>query len=147
MNKEEFSHFKKRLSKVNELRRLFWAELRSTRKEFISKYPSQDFKSDSQWKEIMCSLNDMWESTIKEEMRRELNLPRKDHPHRPRIGGGLYVSDRLCIICGLPLIGRQKLFCSESCCNIKKSRKYRESNKEGNIKAQKKYLDKWYPDK
>lgn len=34
----------------------------------------------------------------------------------------VYTSENLCVVCGLPLIGRQKSYCSESCRNIRKSR-------------------------
>jgi len=139
MDEKDFANFKKRLSKVNELRRLFWAELRAVRNDLLSKYPGKDFKDDPQWQTIMCFLNDMFESTIREEFRREMNLPRQDQPHRSRPPCGLYAGDKLCVICGSPLIGRQKSFCSKSCRNVNKSRRYRQKNPDKYRESQLKY--------
>jgi predicted nucleic acid-binding Zn ribbon protein len=146
VDKNELSYFKRRLSKVNELRRLFWTELRTLRKDFLSRYPAKDFKEDPQWQEIRCSLNDMWESTFKEDMRRKTDLPRKDLPHLPRPAGGLYANERRCVVCDLPLIGRQKSYCSEICRNISKGKRFRAADRERYRKIQAKYYKTYYPD-
>jgi mRNA-degrading endonuclease RelE of RelBE toxin-antitoxin system/predicted nucleic acid-binding Zn ribbon protein len=144
--KEKLLDLKKRLSKVNELRRLFWTEFRALHNDFLFQYPGRDFKDDPQWQEIMNIFNDMRETTLTEETRRRLfhnpqSIIYDATPHK-----GLYKANRLCVVCGLPLKGRQRLYCSEICHNIKKSRKWREENPDEKRKSELKYLKDLFPD-
>lgn len=129
LKKENFSDLKERLSRVNELRRLFWTELRSLRNDFLFQYPVKDFIDNPNWQKIMCSLNDMWESTLTEEIRRRLFHTPGSLIYDIASHKGIYEVNKLCLFCGLPLKGHQRSYCSERCRNNAKSNRYRRKTK------------------
>jgi len=133
--------YERRISKVNEMRRKYWSELRALRNDLLSKYRDSPDGSvniiDSDAKELLQTVNDMWKSCVYEEMRRS-SKTHKDGT------GGLYTSDKLCKVCGLPLSGRQKAYCREECQDIARSRKWRTNNPDAKAKSNKKYLNKYY---
>jgi len=144
MEEDDYLQFKKELSKINEKRKEFWAELRNARNEFLSNHPPKNYKDDSQWQEIYCFIRGMWESTFKEELRRQMGLPIKGIDSR-RLPRGLYKNNLLCEVCGFPLTGRQKANCSDYCRNVKKSKKYRATHPEEKQKSNLKYLKECFP--
>ena len=63
-----------------------------------------------------------------------------DGPREKR-RAGLFESDRLCPVCGLPFSGRaDKQYCSDSCKAKAKSRRWRKANPEKKRKSEYKYL-------
>ena len=140
MDSGDYQDFLTRISKINELRVRFWSEFRDCRNKFLKSYPPSGSQNDHQWKEIKNLLDDMWKSTVTEEIRRQLF-----HAPGSLIEGvtpktGLYKSNKLCIVCGLPLQGRQKSYCSESCRNIRKSRQWRKNHPDKKREIELKYL-------
>ena len=161
MKAEEIKKYNHRISKVNEIRRKYWGELRDLRNDIISQYRDKPDGpvniTDPDAKELLQTMNDMWESGVMEEIRRRskthrsktiplcpvCSTPLKDFVPKKRGGaGGLYTSDKLCEVCGLPLSGRQKAYCSNECRRNARSRKWRRNNPEA--KANQKYLNKYY---
>lgn len=141
MLKRDYLYYKRELSKLNEQRKKFWKELRLLRNSVLSKY---DPKNDAECLELYRLINDMWESTHKEDLRRQ----NKILPQRDELLGksndleGLYKSDRLCVICSLPIEGNlRKIYCSEQCRQISKSRRYRIENPDGKMIANYRYLN------
>lgn len=146
MDNDDYLEFKKQISVINEKRIVFWTAYRNTRNQFLRKYPRQEFESDPKWQEILCLLNDMEKSTFTEELRRKLF-------HNPNsiIDGatpktGLYKGRKKCVVCGLPLTGRQKSYCSATCRDNAKSRKWRKENPDEKRKSELKYLKYCFPD-
>lgn len=164
MKAEDKKIYNRRISKVNEMRRKYWDELRTLRNEILLQYriaPTGPVEiTDPDAKELLQTLADMWESGAMEDMRRRSKTPRsKTIPLCPTCGkpmnefipkkkggaGGLYNSDERCVVCLRPLSGRHKKYCSETCRVIEKSRKYRKNNPDAKAQANQKYLNDIYP--
>ena len=139
MKEKETKDIKKRISTVNELRNKFWTEYRKLRNDFLSNYPSKEYESDSDWQELFQSINDMFQSCVKEDIRRQLIT--RQNPFKVGEESGLLSNNRLCVVCKLPLTGRQTKYCSERCKGISKSRKFRKEHPAEKMKSDHKYLD------
>ncbi len=175
MEKNEKKTFLEKISRANELRREFWTEYRKVRNEFLLKYPAEECKNDPDWQEVVHLLNDLFQPLITEEMRRDTGLipdrispgqasrlpleslfntfasGLESHfenlkPHEKRTPSGIFRSNELCVVCGLPLSGRQQKFCQEKCRSIAKSRKWRKENPDQKQLVNLKYLDSIKPD-
>lgn len=164
MKEKDKKIYNRRISKVNEMRNKYWGELRKLRNEVLLQYrtsPTGPVEiTDPDAKELLQTLDDMCESCIREDMRRDSATPRsktiplcpfcsaplKDFiPKKKGGAGGLYTSDNLCIVCRLPLSGRQLSYCSEACRSKARSRKWRENNPDAKAQANQKYLNDCYP--
>ena len=66
MNKKNYTKYKRELSKLNEVRKKFWKELRSLRNNLLKNH---DPKDDAECIELFRFINDMWESGLKEELK------------------------------------------------------------------------------
>ncbi|HPL67711.1 MAG TPA: hypothetical protein PLG94_14360 [Smithellaceae bacterium] len=163
MKEEDIKKYKHSISKLNEIRRKYWSELRSLRNDLIVRYRDKPVGPvniiDPDAKELLQTLDDMWESCAMEDMRRSSKTPRsktiplcplcsaplKDFIPKKKDGaGGLYTSDEKCMVCGLPLSGRHKKYCSDVCRINDKSRRWRQKNPDDKARANKKYLNKYY---
>jgi len=160
---EDKQIYKLQISKINERRRKYWSDLRALRNDIFLRYrdnPDGPVKiTDSDAIELLQTVHDMWESGSMEDMRRSsethrsrtmprcpvCSAPMNDFiPKKKVVAGGLYTSDKLCKVCGLPLSGRQKAYCREECRGIARSRKWRTNNPDAKAKSNKKYLNKYY---
>ncbi|NLI32048.1 MAG: hypothetical protein GX422_04585 [Deltaproteobacteria bacterium] len=176
MEKNEKKTFLDRISKVNELRRAFWNEYRKVRNAFLGKYQGEEYEDDPDWQEIFHLLIDLYQPLIAEEMRRDTGLiphriplslssnptSEKDlfnrfataleshfenlKPHDERARSGIFRANKLCLVCGLPLSGRQRNYCQEKCRSIAKSRRWRKENSDQKQLENLKYLDSIKPD-
>jgi hypothetical protein len=153
MNRQDIEEFKKDISDVNGFRIKFWSAYRAVRNRFLTEFPSDKYKTDPEWMEILDSLDDMYESCIKEDMRRQIAppfrkrfTPRNTSGVKKRIASGLYSSNKLCLFCCTPLTGRQQKYCSERCKNNAKSQRFRKNNPEKKEKSNLKYLKEIFPD-
>lgn len=143
MNEKDKETIMERLSKINELRHKYWAELRAARNSFFAEYPGKEWKDDLDWQEIRFFFHDLFQSTILEEARRETGLKPariKGRPHQQAAPSGIFLSDRLCMVCSLPLKGKQEKFCSQRCRSIAKSRTWRREHPELKELSNYKYL-------
>lgn len=164
MKEEDKKIYNRRISKVNEMRRKYWDEFRKLRNEILLQYriaPTGPVEiTDPDAKELLQTLNDMWESGAMEDMRRRSKTPRsktiplyplcsaplKDFIPKKKGGvGGLYTFDELCVVCSLPLSGRQKKYCSEVCRGKARNRKWNVTNPDAKAQANQKYLNDIYP--
>lgn len=164
MKEEDIKKYKHSISKLNEIRRKYWSELQGLRNELIVRYRDKPVGPvsiiDPDAKELLQTINDMWESGAMEDMRRHskaarsktiplcplCSAPLKDFiPKKKGGAGGLYTSDERCVVCGLPLSGQQKKYCSEACRINAKSRQWRKNNPDAKSLANFKYL-KYYFD-
>ena len=162
--KEDEKKLRNELSVINEIRNKFWKRLRKVRNDFLLKYPDKEYRNDETWKEINRLISDMFESTIKEDIRRkriispnrsiticpvcEQTIPGFSLKTRRDLNpGGLYGNDRLCKICKIPLTGKQEGYCSEKCRSINKSRRHRAKDPEGKQKSNYKNLQKRFSKK
>jgi len=141
MDQPDYAYYKRELSRLNEIRKTFWTGLRSLRDKLLREY---NIKSDAQCLELYRLINDMWESALKEELRRQTKLL----PQRDDLLGstantqGLYESDRLCVICKLPIGGSiRKKYCTVKCRQVSKSRRYRSQNPYDKMASDFRYLD------
>jgi len=161
---EDKQIYKLQISKINERRRKYWSELRALRNDIFSKYRNSPDGPvniiDPDAIELLQIVHDMWESGSMEDMRRSAethrsrtmprcpvcSAPMNDFiPKKKVVAGGLYISDKLCKVCSLPLSGRQKAYCSEGCRGIARSRKWRKDNPDAKAQANQKYLNDIYP--
>jgi len=144
MDPEDKRTVLERFAKVNELRRKFWAELRAVRNKFLWQYPRKTWENDPDWIELHHLIDDLFQSQILEEAVRETGLlpdRSKARPHKRDVPSGIFLSDSLCLVCGLPLTGRQTKYCGDVCRNKAKSRQWRRVNPEANRRSLKTYLD------
>lgn len=152
MKQEVKERLEKKISEVNEARHVFWEMYRDLRNSFLRDHPKDKYHTDEDWLDLFDTINDLYESPIKEEMRRQLAPPRRslrsgDKPKslQRRKATGLYKSQKLCQICQKPLKGRQRKFCSRRCKVVSDSRKYRKHNPDQKSKSNQKYLNECYP--
>jgi hypothetical protein len=59
---------------------------------------------------------------------------------------GLYINDKLCHVCRLPLDGKKRKYCSPKCKQVADSRKYRKDNPEKKELSNLKYLKEIHKD-
>lgn len=137
----QFDKFDRDISKVNDLRYQLSQAYRQLRNGFLVEFPEKKFKDDAQWQDKIEIINQMYKTVIHEELVRQVT----DKPYSQRKPQGIYLSNKLCIVCHLPLGGKQEKYCSDPCRIIAKSRKYRSCNPEGKAQANLKYLQDIYP--
>ena len=151
MNRTHYKEFKKKLSKANELRQKYGDLWRQIHKDLLG-YPD-----DENRRELLTMVRDIYESPLKEQMRRDNKIlpnrynricpicdgviPKGTSVYDRKGTGGLYSNDRLCAICKLPLTGRQRKYCSEVCKAVGRSRHWRKENPEKDRLAKSRYLN------
>lgn len=177
MDQEEFVKIQRKLSIVNELRNKFWEEYRSLRNEFLQKYPIESYKGVPEWQNIKDTLDDMYESGVLEGMKRRVGKPpirvtlnpldtldensfeasfeefTKGKEHGISTGlyerraTGLHESNKLCPVCGRPVVGsKRKKYCCDQCRGIEKSRKFRKEYPGKKALSNLKYLQNYPPE-
>lgn len=157
--------YKNKISELNEIRNRFWDGLRVLRNKFLNEFPGEKYQGNHNWNELYWLISDLYSSKIEEEFTRgQLGFDREDRLICPscsqripkeslifnvqnlRKAKGLYKSKLLCVVCSIPLSGRQRKYCSVGCQNKAKGRRWREKNPEKKAKANLKYLKDIYPD-
>ncbi len=106
-----FGDYSARLASLKERYTEFVTELTELRNRFFADFPMVRHIGDAQWVEIYWQIHELWEASAQEDS------PALSKKHASGGAGheGQGGSDAVCSVCGFPLSGRQRLYCSESC--------------------------------